>query len=265
MNSLDLSLYLSTELERRKKSNPRYSLRAFAKLLNLDPGYLSCVIAGKRILSMTAAQKIAVALKLDDKESTLLLEAAANQALERCMSKQGFSANKHKIPIKEIEQDIYSSISDMIHYLILEGTFLRDFKPDSRWLARRFNVTVIEAEQAIARLIRLGLLVSTDGMIVKTSQSLITKDLSKTNSALKASQRQILKSALKALENDPIEHRDTTGMTMAIDPKKIPLAKKMIQDFTNQLCEMLESGDRTEVFQLSVSLFSLEKNLMTSL
>ncbi|MCX6116433.1 MAG: DUF4423 domain-containing protein [Proteobacteria bacterium] len=264
MTSLNISLFLSAELGRRKENNPRYSLRAFAKLLDLDPGYLSSVIARKRILSMMAAHKVSIALKLSDLETRKLLEAAGTQALERTISKQGFTSKKSQIQIQEIDQDIYASISDMIHYLILEGTFLRDFQPDARWISRRFNVTVIEAEQAIARLIRLGLLTSSNGAIVKSSQSLITKDLSKTNSALKASQRQILKSALKALENDPIEHRDTTGMTMSIDPKKIPLAKQMIQDFTNQLCEMLESGERTEVFQLSVSLFSLERNLTTS-
>jgi uncharacterized protein (TIGR02147 family) len=248
--------FINLELERRIALNPRYSLRAFAKNLGLDAGYLSNVLAGKRHLSIGAAQKIALALNLTDAEAQFLFDSAA----ERDQIKKD-DLRKKASQKKELDADTYAVISDMIHYLILEATFLEDFESDPRWMARRFGLTVIEVEAAMARLIRLGLLIQVEGTLRKSDRNLTIRDKSKTSPALKSSQQQILKSASKALFQDPIERRASIGGTMTIDPVKLPLAKKMISEFVDSLIEVLESGKRKEVFQIGVSLFSLEKNI----
>lgn len=262
---LDYRAFLRQELERRQTSNPRYSLRAFARSLELDPTYLSRVLAGTRLLSISAAQKIARALNTSDGETKLLVEAAASSAMAKRLRRLDVrSEGETQSVVTEIDSDQYVFISDMLHYLLLEATCLDGFQSDARWLARRFGRTVMEVEYALARLIRLGLLSSASQGFAKTNRHLMTKDVAKTTPALKASQRQILNSALKALKDDSIDRRSATGMTMAIDPEKIPLAKSMIADFTQKLCEVLESGSRKEVYQLSVNLFSLEKHLAPS-
>jgi uncharacterized protein (TIGR02147 family) len=76
---------------------------------------------------------------------------------------------------------------------------------------------------------------------------------------LKRRQKQILEKALEALENDPIETRSMTGMTMAIDPSKIPEAKKLISEFNRKMSKFLETGKKSEVYELQISLFSLQK------
>jgi len=48
------------------------------------------------------------------------------------------------------------------------------------------------------------------------------------------------------------------GMTMAVDPKKLPLAKQRIQEFNRELSSLLETGDRTQVYQFQSCLFPLE-------
>jgi uncharacterized protein (TIGR02147 family) len=261
MTKLDYQTYLRNELDRRKKSNRRYSLRAFAKFLDLDPSYLSNVLTGSRMLSVGSAKKVIRALNLTDVEGKLLLESVSLGASKKSLDRHGIRIEKEVETLKEIDNDSYTAISDMLHYLIIEATFLDDFKPDTKWMARRFERTAVEVEDALARLIRLGLLARVNGAIKKTDRHIMTKDISKTTPALKASQSQILKSAMRALEKETIERRSATGMTMAIDPAKLPLAKKMITDFTNNICELLESGARKEIYQLSINLFSIEKNL----
>ena len=44
-------------------------------------------------------------------------------------------------------------------------------------------------------------------------------------------------------------------MTMAIYPKKLPMAKTMIRDFREQLCQYLETDNKTEVYELAIQLF----------
>ncbi len=51
--------FLRLEFERRLKRNPRYSLRAFARQIGLQPARLSYVLSGKHGLSRDAAALIA--------------------------------------------------------------------------------------------------------------------------------------------------------------------------------------------------------------
>lgn len=257
--SLDPKAFLTAELERRRADNKRYSLRAFAADLELNPGYLSRVISGQTHLTVGAAKRAAKALELTKVEAKRLIDSAAVSAQLRIVNREAPEMEVSSAPplAAELDADTYAVISDMHHYAILEATFLDEFKPEPKWIAKRLGITALETEYAIARLLRLGLLKREDGTLKKTNASLTTKDKSFTTPALKKSQRQIMRLARHALDRDPIETRSSTGMTMAIDPAKLPLAKQMIQAFMEQLCEVLESGERREVYQMGVNLFSL--------
>jgi hypothetical protein len=52
------------EFHTRRSSNPRYSLRAFAKFLSVDPSYLSKVINGKVPPSIRLIENVQKKLKL---------------------------------------------------------------------------------------------------------------------------------------------------------------------------------------------------------
>ena len=70
---------------------------------------------------------------------------------------------------------------------------------------------------------------------------------------------QFLEKAVVSLEEDPIEERSITSMTMAIDPEKLPAAKKMIREFNQTLCQFLENGKRKRVYNLGVALYPIQK------
>lgn len=91
----------------------------------------------------------------------------------------------------------------------------------------------------------------------------VSKDLSTSNevssAALRESHRQTLEQALAKLDEVPLEQRDVTSISMAIDVSKIPAAKKMILRFRRSLSEFLESGHQTEVYNLNVQLLPVTK------
>lgn len=70
---------LRTALERRKESNPRYSLRAFASFLGLHPSALSRVLSGKQDLSVPSALQILKKLKLDQEEQELFIVSVGQE------------------------------------------------------------------------------------------------------------------------------------------------------------------------------------------
>jgi uncharacterized protein (TIGR02147 family) len=76
---------------------------------------------------------------------------------------------------------------------------------------------------------------------------------------LKRSHRESILQAAEALDSIPTAERDITSMTMAIDPRKLPLAKTLIREFRFRLAELLETGNRTEVYNLNVQLVPVTK------
>ncbi len=65
---------LAGEFLRRKQAKPRYSQNAFARLIRVDSTYLSKLLAGKILLSLDVADRIAKKLKLppDDRKCFLV-------------------------------------------------------------------------------------------------------------------------------------------------------------------------------------------------
>jgi uncharacterized protein (TIGR02147 family) len=76
---------------------------------------------------------------------------------------------------------------------------------------------------------------------------------------LKKHHEQSLDLAKESLFRDDVKKRDFTTVTMAIDPKKLSMAKERIRKFEDELSDLLESGHRTEVYRLSMQLFPLSK------
>jgi plasmid maintenance system antidote protein VapI len=57
--------FLRIELKKRIAKNPRYSMRAFSKALEIDPGAMSRLLSGKQGITLLTAAKICRKLKLD--------------------------------------------------------------------------------------------------------------------------------------------------------------------------------------------------------
>lgn len=64
---------LRAEFELRKAKNPRYSARAFAKFLGLNPAFLRSLLLGEKTLSTARCEVVAARLKLSDREHQALL------------------------------------------------------------------------------------------------------------------------------------------------------------------------------------------------
>jgi len=251
-------LFLQSELARRCRKNPRYSLRAFAGHLDMDPGAFSRILNGKRPLSPRLARRLTDSLSLAPEDQMRFLNSVAqDRAYQGLQSLVGPPPEPEEA--EEVSHDRFQVIADLYHYAILELTFVEDFQDDPRWIGKAVGITAIEAQLAVARLLRLGLLERKDGVLRKNRRQITTSDKHLTTPALRHHQRQVLTGALESLEKDSLEERDITSMTMAIDPEKLPLAKRLIAEFTKQLCETLETGNQKRVYELGVSLYPLQK------
>lgn len=77
-----------------------------------------------------------------------------------------------------------------------------------------------------------------------------------TATAFRNLQKQILQKAIEALETTPLEKRDQSALTMAMDSKLMPEVRARIKAFRREMAEFQErSKTCDQVYHLSVSFY----------
>jgi len=236
-----------------KLKNPAYSTRAFAKKLGLDPGALSGILNGKRRISHKLAERLAEKLCLDPQERTEFF----GHFPERLPRKKEAAQAKEYL---QLSADQFRVISDWQHFAILSLLATKDFKSDPAWIAKRFGTNEKIINETLDRLIRTELIGKDEKnqFVLKHPKVRTTDDIK--NISLQAAHAKYLELAKNSLEQDDVNERDFTFMTMAIDKTKLPLAKEKIRKFQDELAELLECDSKTEVYTINIQLFPLTKS-----
>lgn len=259
---------LTEKLAERIQKNPKYSLRAFAKTLQVDASILSKVLRGERFFSESLASEVIERLAMGGEERELFLSSLARARIGAGLRRMS-PAQRRRVetlrdpagpgtPPRELTVDLFKLIADWHHFAILELTRVRGFQSDPRWIARRLGISVPEAVDAVERLKMLELIEEREGRLFATTFHLNAATPT-TSAAQRRRQRQVLEKSLHSLENHPVEIRNHSARTVAIDPARIPEAKKRIEEFMIGLCDELASGEKKQVYELAVQLFPLEK------
>ena len=240
---------LSSEFTERSRRNPRYSLRAFAKSLGISHTVLSLVMSGKRSLSRKAAMIVAENLDLGPKKSAALISSTGKKAAPHLL------ANTYNL----IDLETFHLISDWVHYAILSLLEIPESHFEPKWMAKRLGINETQAKIAMSRLVDLDFVANENGKWRQTGKPIKVENEVSTVSTKKF-QRQLIEKSLESLDNDPIEKRDFSSTTMAIDPKHIPYAKERIRQFRRELCSELEvKGNPKEVYNLTVQIYPVTK------
>lgn len=249
--------FLKGELARRCDRNPHYSLRAFSRSVSMDPGAMSRILSGKQRLSVVSARKIMGYLDISPLERQAFLRSVVEESEKRRLGEA--ASDEAASPVCEIDVDVFRVISELYHYALLELTETEDFTPNAAAISKRLGISSLQARLGLERLTRLGLLEKSGTTFRRTSLHISVKHKSVTAPALIRQQKEILTRAAASLDDVPVEKRVSNAITMAIDPSDMELARGLITDFCRNLCRTLEKKRRRKVYQLSVSLFPLEK------
>lgn len=250
---------LSEEFDRRRQARPVYSLRAFAKSLEIDAGTISRVLNSRQVPSYGLSTRIVQKLKLTAEQEGEFFKSVSTASERKAnASTINFWKGARSAQIVELDNGLYDDISDWHHVAIMEMTYLNGFLVTPNAVAGKLGITEEEAALAIRRLSSLGLVEMRNGRLAKKDKDLSTAQKNVTTAALKKNQKQFLNKAIESLEKEAIEKRSTTSMTMAIDPQRLASAKRMIHDFNQALCRYLEQGKRTRIYNLSIALNPLD-------
>ena len=246
MSHKEIEKIVREEFEERKLRNKGYSQRSFAKSLGISSGALCSIMNGSRKISNSMATRLADRMCLSPKERTDFLGNFMKDD------------SQQKGEAMHLYDEQFHLISEWQHFAILSL-----LKTKGVWsiqnICHRLVISKQVSQLAVDRLIDLKL-IEREGLIYKRSTSPIKTSDNVSNLALKKAHLSELSLIEKSILNDPVELRDFTSMTMAIDSKKIPAAKKRIRKFLQSMCDLLEEGSKDEVYKLGVNLYPVTKS-----
>ncbi|MFN7999397.1 MAG: hypothetical protein U0Q18_37610 [Bryobacteraceae bacterium] len=140
---------LSLEFRCRKKGNPRFSLRAFAKLLEMDHSTLSQILRGSRRATVKQIRSTGKKLGLSAEEISVYL--AAEHVPDA-------GTTERQSRLRHWTAEAMAVISEPVHWDIVRLCREPGFRADSRWIAGQLDTTVDTVNLALTRLLRLELI-----------------------------------------------------------------------------------------------------------
>jgi uncharacterized protein (TIGR02147 family) len=264
MENVTYKTILEEELSFRIKENSSYSLRAFARDIGISPSQLSDVLKSKTGLSSKKALSIANNLSFSSKECEMfkaLVEVEhgrSSKIIEE--AKKIIEAIKYDSDFKGLSFDGFKLISDWEYFAILSTMELDDYDGSVQFISQTLGLELSSVEECIKRLLKLDLIDLQGGKFIATGEMFGTSNDIE-SSALKRFHKQHLKKSLNAIDNVPVELRDITTMTMAIDINKIQDAKKLITKFRRELSQFLEADSKTDVYNINIQLIPLKEKV----
>lgn len=251
MSSGDFKVHLQHELLKRCSHNPGYSMRAFARSLKVDYSTLSKLLRGERAIGKQLVARLGNRLGMTPEELNPFLSSFGSR-----------NGSGDDAAFSLIAVDTFKIISDWYHFAILELMRVDGFVSDTQAVARSLGLTTHEVQAALDRLVRAEMIqIDPQNRWIDITGGRTTNIGPEMRSnAHRQLQRQLLEKAIAAMELTPMDQRHQSGMTMAIDHSKLPLAEKKIKKFRRDLSTLLSRGKkRTQVYHLGISLYPVSK------
>lgn len=242
---MDGRVLLLKHFQERKNRNPSYSLRAFARDLQVSAAALSQYLSRKRELSKTNKEKVVTRLQFSPAESLVFFEQRAKNKIEQ---------NK-----AILSEDLFNIIGDWVSFAILSLAKIKNQAAQPEKISKRLGVETDSVVLALERLIRLKLISVKNNRLFRTQNALATTD-DVPSAAIRKYHFSLLQKAQDALQNEPIERRDISAMTFSASSKHMPEVKKILRATQNKIAKLTQTGDADEVFVIATQYFALTQS-----
>ena len=250
VNKSAVSRILKQHFSKKKKEQPKFSLRSLANDLNISHGYISQIFNGKRNMPAQKFDAFCEYLDIDNEIQELLLsELLKIQGWQRAPRKDlldekgdSFSSSRSWTSALTTSFDL---LENWFYIPILDATRLSEYDGSADFLSRRLGLTISVVRAALDRLEREGFIeVDERGSRVKVDDLLAFHSRSNVRN-IRSFQLQMLEKTqntirFKQSETD-VDKRLIISFTHTVARKHIPVMKKKIAEMLRDLS--VEAGE----------------------
>ena len=236
-------------------------MRTFSKRAGFQsPNFYKLVMDGKRNLTEESLPKFMVGLNLNKQEQDFFRhlvffnQAGTHEAKDYYYQK--LLQSKKFNQLKPIEKDQYDFYSSWYHPVVRELVTCPQFDGTPQWLAEKISpaITVAQAKKSLELLEKLNFIKKNDkGHWIQKTNLVSTGPESTSLVLLNYHQGLLDLAKLKLKEIEPSQ-RDISALTLGVTKDKIPLLKKKIQEFRQDILKLVS----TDVIPEEVLLFSMQ-------
>lgn len=255
MSALPMELHLrmlEETLRKRRSANRRYSLRAFARDLGMEPSTLSRILKRQRNIPVDTLERIASRLGLEGEEAAAFCSSALRtrgvllKTSVAPVDRHALRADRH-----------FRIITDWEYFAFLNLMKLKGFDPAPSSVAARLGISQARATAVIRDLIEHGMIRrERDGSFTRLHPKLTTSD-EQASLALRIAHGQEMRLASEKLHRVPVELRDFCSYTVTAEPAKLKAAKRLTREYLEAMGRLLETAKATEVYQICVQVFPM--------
>ncbi|MGE0764185.1 MAG: DUF4423 domain-containing protein [Bdellovibrionales bacterium] len=235
-----------------KRRNSRYSLRAFAKKINVSPAALSEIMSLKRRVSIRKAFDLLTPLNI------------APEALEN-LAKQ-YDPNLSLDALAKLRNEAVEIILNKNHHLVADWRYpavfslirMENFNPQPSRLARKLGLKVTEVTKILSELFDLDLIFKDQNGRTQARRVVFRNDEQTPPEVGSAAKINALKGGIRAIQKKAHGEYAFTSVG-AYDPDKLKDALMIIEDFVKKLSIYMSSGKTTDIFQLVVQVYPRSK------
>lgn len=253
----------------KKSENASFSHRSFARLAGLQSSnFLKLVMDAQRNLSPKAIHQFAKAFKLNKNESdffeALVYFNQAKSMEEKNLYYDRISQFKKYHDAKPLDVHQYTYFSNWYFVALRELTLLKSFKEDTVWINKKLKARLHpdEIKRAIRILLDLKLLHRDANGSLRQSDSKISSSPEMGILAVYNFHREMIQKAGESIEKSLAEHRDISGLTLALSKKQFEKIRLRINEMRREIHELsCEESDKEAVYQVNFQLFNLSEVL----
>lgn len=243
---------LNEVFELRRCRNANYSIRSFARDLDVSKSTLYEVLRGRRPLPVKFLNSVLDKLESNPIERTLFSESLyrTKVKLDEIEIEENSITERHLI-----NDSHFKIIIEWEHYAVLSLIDVDDFQSEEDYIAKRLGISEERVKTVLENLTLAGFIKRSDGQIRTAVRPLATtEDIS--SEVLKKAHFDALDMSKEKLNVD-VNKRDYSTITLAINSQRIPEAKAIIREFRKKMKKLLSDGSRDEVYQIAIQMYPL--------
>lgn len=243
----DFRSLVESHYQKRLNMTGSYSIRAFARHLDIDSSLLSKMLRGTRPFTPAIIKKTCERLDLDP-----YLAAKFTKPL---LSDKRW---------QELSEEQTCEVSQWYHFAIISLLETEKAFPSIQKISKRLGISMDQTRSAIRILKRNSIIrENKSGELVFSPKFVSNSNLRHTSEQKMNLQRQFFELAARSIQKTDIEKRQHSGLTVAIDPDLIPELKVRIKEFCCEINDFIDKkkSKKKEVYQMSVGLFPLSEDI----
>ncbi len=249
------------ELKRAKRAS--YSLRMFARDLELTPSNLSDVLKGRCGISAIVASRIAQILKMNTEEAIYFADLVESKHARSRADREAAleRVRKHTLnPFSRKAKPETIPLFEKWYYVAtLEFLTLKNGEPSVDAIADALGISTDEVHEALSRLLVSGAIRREGERFVRTENYLFA-DSPVPSATIRSFHKQVLDLGKDAIDQQAIDQRKFLSTLFTFDSRRLAEAIAYLENLDQDFFTKFESKeDSDSVYAFSLQLFRVDE------